>query len=173
MGLGASLRALVGQLGGAHGDDDYDDYAGFAAPAESARGDEVQRRERSRSADYDEIYVDDSRVRSQQARERGARPLAVVRPPRVAFSLLTPQDFDDAQQIADRLRAGTPVIVDMGSCGRDLSTRLTDFCSGLTYALECSLQSIGETVVLLVPHDVELSSEATARFLEKGFFNQV
>ena len=136
MGLGASLRALVGQLGGAHGDDDYDDYVGFAAPAESARGDEVQRRERRPSADYDEIYVDESRVRPQQARERGARLLAVVRPPRVEFSLLTPQDFDDAQQIADRLRAGTPVIVDMGSCGRDLSTRLTDFCAGLTYALD-------------------------------------
>jgi cell division inhibitor SepF len=171
MALGQSLRAVVGQFGGAHGD--YYDDAAFAAPAESARGDEAPRRERGGSADYDAIYRDESRLRPRQARQRDARPLALVRPSRIEFSLVTPQDFDDAQQIADRLRADGPVIVDMGSCGRELSTRLTDFCSGLTYALECSLQYIGETVVLLVPHNVELSSEAPGGLHERRFFNQV
>lgn len=173
MGLAQSLRAVVGQFGGAR--DDYDDYAdddGFAAPAEYER-DEAQRRERGGSADYDEIYRDESLRHSPQARERAARPLAIVRPPRIEFSLVTPQDFDDAQQIADRLRAGTPVIVDLQSCGRDLSKRLTDFCSGLTYALEGSLQYIGDKVVLLAPHNVELSSEAPGGLHERRFFNQV
>jgi len=96
-----------------------------------------------------------------------------VRPPRIEFSLVTPQDFDAAQQIADHLRADSPVIVDLQSCGRDLSKRLTDFCSGLTYALEGSLQCIGENVVLLAPHNVELSSEAPGGLHERRFFNQV
>lgn len=174
MGLAQSLRAVVGQFSGAH--DDYDDYAdddAFAGPVEFESGDEAQRRERGGSADYDEIYRDESLRHSSQARERAARPLAIVRPPRIEFSLVTPQDFDDAQQIADRLRAGTPVIVDLQSCGRDLSKRLTDFCSGLTYALEGSLEYIGEKVVLLAPHNVELSSEAPGGLQERRFFNQV
>jgi len=174
MGLAQSLRAVVGQFGGAH--DDYDDYYdddAFAGPVEFERGDEVPRRERGGSADYDAIYRDESRLRPQQARQGAAKPLALVRPPRIEFSLVTPQDFDDAQQIADRLRADTPVIVDLQSCGRDLSKRLTDFCSGLTYALEGSLQFIGEKVVLLVPHNVELSSEASGGLQERRFFNQV
>ena len=174
MGLAQSLRAIVGQFGGAH--DDYDDYAdddALAGQEEFERGDEGQRRGRGGSADYDEIYRDESLRHSPPARERAARPLAIVRPPRIEFSLVTPQDFDAAQHIADRLRADSPVIVDLQSCGRDLSKRLTDFCSGLTYALEGSLQYIGETVVLLVPHNVELSSEAPGGLHERRFFNQV
>ena len=163
MGLAQSLRAVVDQFGGAH--DDYDEYDdAFAGPVELERGG---------SADYDEIYRDESLRHSPPARERAARPLGLVRPPRIEFSLVTPQDFDDAQQIADRLRADSPVIVDLQSCGRDLSKRLTDFCSGLTYALDGSLQYVGEKVVLLVPHNVELSSEAPGGVHERRFFNQV
>jgi cell division inhibitor SepF len=174
MGLAQSLRAVVGQFGGAR--DDYDAYAdddAFAGPVEFERGDEAPRRERGGSADYDEIYRDESPRHSPQARERAARPLSIVRPPRIEFTLVTPQDFDDAQQIADHLRADSPVIVDLQSCGGDLSKRLTDFCSGLTYALEGSLQYIGEKVVLLAPHNVELSSKAPGGLHERRFFNQV
>jgi len=165
MGLAQSLRAVVGQFGGAP--DDYDDYAdddAFAGPEESERGD---------SAGYDEIYRDESLRRSPQSSERAPRPLALVRPPQVEFSLVTPQDFDDAQRIADRLRAGVPVIVDLQSCGPELAKRLTDFCSGLTYALDGSLEYLGEKVVLLSPHNVELSSDAPGALHERRFLNQV
>jgi len=174
MGLAQSLRAVVGQFGGAR--DDYDDYYdddAFSGPVELESGDEARPRERGGGDDYDTIYRDESPLRPQQARLRAARPLALVRPPRIEFSLVTPQDFNDAQQIADRLRADSPVIVDLQSCGRDLSKRLTDFCSGLTYALEGSLQHIGEKVMLLAPPNVELSSEAPGSLHERRFFNQV
>jgi cell division inhibitor SepF len=173
MGLAQALRAVVGQFSGA--DDDYHDYDddAFAGLAEFERGDDAPQRERGCSADFDEIYRDESLRRSPQARERASRPLAIVRPPRIEFSLVTPQDFAAAQQIADRVRADSPVIVDLQSCGRDLSERLIDFCSGLTYALEGSLEYIGEDVVLLVPHNVELSSEAPGGLRERRFFNQV
>lgn len=173
MGLAQSLRAVVEQFSGAR--DDYDDYAdddAFAGPEESESGDEAQRRGRGGSAGFDEIYRDESLRHSRPARERAARPLAIVRPPRVELSLVTPQDFDDAQEIAARLRAESPVIVDLQSCGRDLSKRLTDFFSGLTYALEGSVQYVGETVVLLMPHNVELTSEAPGALHERRFFNQ-
>jgi len=165
MGLAQSLRAVVGQFGGAP--DDYDDYAdddAFAGPEESERGD---------SAGYDEIYRDEPLRRSPRARERDPRPLALVRPPRTEFSLVAPQDFDDAQHIADRLRADVPVIVDLQSCGPELAKRLTDFCSGLVYALDGSLELLDDRVLLLAPRDLALSSEAAAGFLEKGFFNQI
>jgi FtsZ-interacting cell division protein YlmF len=165
MGLAQSLRAAVGQFGGAP--DDYDDYAdddAFAGPEESERGD---------SAGYDEIYRDEPLRRSPRARERDPRPLALVRPPRTEFSLVAPQDFDDAQHIADRLRADVPVIVDLQSCGPDLAKRLTDFCSGLTYALDGSLEYLGEKVALLSPYNVELSSEAPGALNGRRFLNQI
>jgi cell division inhibitor SepF len=171
MGLGEALRSVVDQFGGAH--DDYDDYYeddAFAAPEDYER-DEAPRGVRG-GDDFDAIYRDAPPGRSSSA-ERAARPLSIVRLPRLGFSLVTPHDFDDAQQIADHLRAGSLVIVDLRGCERDLSARLTDFCSGLTYALDAGLQPIDEQIVLLAPHNIELSSDALGGLRETGFFNQV
>jgi SepF-like predicted cell division protein (DUF552 family) len=123
------------------------------------------------SGDYDD-YDDDEEFTASADDEHSATPLAIVRPQRLAFSLVTPQDFDAAQRIADHLRGGTPVIVDLQACGRDLAERLIDFCSGLTYALDGSVEYLGENVVLLAPHNVELSSEALGGLQERRFLNQ-
>jgi cell division inhibitor SepF len=173
MGLAQSLRSVADQFGGGH--DDYDDYYDddvYAAPAEHERG-EAPRRGRGGSAGYDDIYRDEPLYHSPPASERAVRPLALVRPPRTVFALVAPAEFDDAQHIADHLRADSLVIVDLQGCEQALTKRLTDFCSGLIYALEGSLQYIGENVVLLVPNRVDLSSEALGGLRESRFFNQM
>jgi len=147
MGLRRSLRAAALQFGGAP--DDYDDYDG-----------------------YDE-YADDEACAGPEKLERAARPLALVRPPHIEFTVVAPEDFDDAQRIADHLRAETPVIVDVRSCGPHLAKRLIDFFSGLTYARDGSLESLGDGVVLLTPHHVELSSDSSVGLQARRFFNQV
>ena len=143
MGLGRSLRAVALQFGGAS--DEYEDYD----------------------------YADDDGFAGPDESERGAHPLALVRQPHVEFTLVAPQDFDADQRIADRLRADIPVIVDLRRCGPELSKRLIDFCSGLTYARDGSLEYLGDKVVLLAPHHVELSSETPCGLQEGRFFNQV
>ena len=122
--------------------------------------------------DYDDLDHDAALAGSVEP-EGAMRPFAVVRRIHVQFSLFAPRDFDAAREIADRLRAGGPVIVDLRDCGPELSKRLIDFCSGLAYALDGRLQDVGETVVLLVPHDVELSSNAPGIVRERRFHNQV
>ena len=96
-----------------------------------------------------------------------------MRPPRAEFCLVSPAEFNDAQQIADRFRRQAAVICNLQSCETALARRLTDFCSGLVYALDGSLQRLDDGLLLLAPRDLELSSEAAAGFLEKGFFNQI
>ena len=56
---------------------------------------------------------------------------------------------------------------------QDLSKRLIDFASGLTYALDGGMQRVADKVFLLTPRNVEVSAEERARMLERGgFFNQ-
>ena len=86
--------------------------------------------------------------------------------------LVLPRSFNDAQQVADRYKNGIPVILNLQSADAELSKRLIDFASGLTYALEGGMQRIADKVFLLTPRDVELSAEDRARMLERGFFNQ-
>ena len=98
---------------------------------------------------------------------------AVVGSRRAEVCIVVTREFEDAQHIADRFRADIPVIANMQSCEAGLATRLIDFCSGLTYALDGGLQRIDDRVFLLAPRNVELSSDGTDEFLEKGFVNQV
>jgi cell division inhibitor SepF len=87
--------------------------------------------------------------------------------------LVIPRSFNDAQQIADRFKAQIPIIINLQGADTDLSKRLIDFSSGLTYALDGSMQRVADKVFLLTPRNVELSAEERAKALERGgFFNQ-
>jgi len=93
--------------------------------------------------------------------------------PPAKVHLVVPRSFNDAQQIADRFKAQIPVILNLQSAETDLSKRLIDFASGLTYALDGSMQRVADKVFLLTPRNVELSAEERARALERGgFYNQ-
>ena len=106
-------------------------------------------------------------------RERSSRLRSVDAGPPAKVHLVVPRSFNDAEQIAKRFKASIPVIINLQSADTELSKRLIDFASGLTYALDGSIQRVADKVFLLTPRDVELSAEERARALERGgFFNQ-
>jgi cell division inhibitor SepF len=86
--------------------------------------------------------------------------------------LVVPRSFNDAQDVADKFKEAIPVIINLQGAETDLSKRLIDFASGLTYALDGGMQRIADKVFLLTPRNVEVSAEEKARLIEKGFFNQ-
>ena len=65
-----------------------------------------------------------------------------------------------------------PVIVNLQGTDVELSKRLIDFSSGLTYALNGSMQRVADKVFLLTPRNVEVSAEERARLIDHGFYNQ-
>jgi cell division inhibitor SepF len=98
---------------------------------------------------------------------------AAPSPSSVKVHLVLPRSFNDAQQIADRFKIGVPVILNLQSADQELSKRLIDFASGLTYALDGGMQRVADKVFLLTPRNVEVSAEERAKMLERGgFFNQ-
>jgi cell division inhibitor SepF len=110
-----------------------------------------------------------SRSSSRRSRLRGVESGSQVR-----VHLVLPRSFNDAQQIADRFKDSVPVILNLQSADTELSKRLIDFASGLTYALDGSMQRVADKVFLLTPRNVEVSAEERARALDPtgAFFNQ-
>ncbi|HEY6067814.1 MAG TPA: cell division protein SepF [Gaiellaceae bacterium] len=113
----------------------------------------------------------------EPAQERTAvmrpRVAALPSPASVRVHLVVPRSFNDAQQIADKFKDAIPVILNLQNSDQDLSKRLIDFASGLTYALDGGMQRVADKVFLLTPRNVEVSAEERARLLERGdFFNQ-
>ena len=128
---------------------------------------------------YREREREERAERETRSSRRSSAPLtAVSSVPRVREAspvkvhLVVPRSFNDAQSIADRFKDQTPVILNLQSADPELSKRLIDFSSGLTYALNGSMQRVADKVFLLTPRNVEVSAEERARLLDRGFFNQ-
>lgn len=169
----------------------YDDFSTVhdepARPAPRASG--VRRLDRMRGGgsagvadDADDLFAEEETAPGRRARSRAASDtgatgvLRAAMPTRTPSSavkvhVIAPRAFNDAQQIADRFKNGVPVIVNLQTAEPELSKRLIDFGSGLTYALDGAMQRIAEKVFLLTPRDVEVSAEDRQRLVEQGFFN--
>ena len=131
------------------------------------------RRLRRRRDEIDDIFADDapSDRRTTVLRPVGGRG-GNGRGEGVRVHLVIPKSFNDAQDVADKFKDSIPVILNLQGSDTDLSKRLIDFASGLTYALDGGMQRIADKVFLLTPRNVEVSAEERARLIEKGFFNQ-
>jgi cell division inhibitor SepF len=136
---------------------------------------------RGRQQDFDDWTdpeAEDAAPASTAVRPRGSRrapeapPPPVRAVPSVQVHLVIPRSFNDAQQIADRFKDSVPVILNLQGADQELSKRLIDFTSGLTYALDGGMQRVADKVFLLTPRNVQVSAEERARLLERGFFNQ-
>jgi cell division inhibitor SepF len=133
----------------------------------------LPRRREEAWSDADSVYEAESDAAparsSRRSRLRGVDSSGQVR-----VHLVLPRSFNDAQQIADRFKDSVPVILNLQNADTELSKRLIDFASGLTYALDGSMQRVADKVFLLTPRNVQVSAEERARALDPtgGFFNQ-
>src|SRR5437879_13446088 len=128
------------------------------------------RRLRRRRDEFDDIFAEDEPAPGRSAtvlKPVGGRGNGDVR-----VHLVIPKSFNDAQQIADKFKDSIPVILNLQASETDLSKRLIDFASGLTYALDGGMQRMADKVFMLTPRNVEISAEERARLIAKGFFNQ-
>jgi cell division inhibitor SepF len=130
------------------------------------------RRRQGEFDDWTDAETGSARTEMTRPGTPRARSLEIVPNASVRVHLVIPRSFNDAQQIADRFKESIPVILNLQGTEADLSKRLIDFASGLTYALDGGMQRIADKVFLLTPQNVEVSAEERARLLERGFFNQ-
>ncbi len=141
----------------------------------SRRRDRQNVRRLPSSAEAEGWESEESAVASQAPprRDRSSRLRSVSAPAPAKVHLVVPRAFNDAKGIADRFKAQVPVIINLQGADTELSKRLIDFASGLTYALDGSMQRVADKVFLLTPRDVELSAEERAQALARGgFYNQ-
>ncbi|MDQ2800843.1 MAG: cell division protein SepF [Armatimonadota bacterium] len=69
------------------------------------------------------------------------------------------QSFDDARRAADGLKDGQQQIVNLEQTPPEMAERIIDFLNGSTYALEGSVEKIGEQVYLFTPNSVLIEIE--------------
>jgi cell division inhibitor SepF len=158
-------------------DDAYDDYDASIAverpAARAARGGGAVRRPQPQQYvdDYEDEVEDDyeeaPRARPTSARAQAQRDDSSVqlRPSGSSTGgtvrkltqttaepvAIRPTRYDQAKDIADLLKSGQPVAMNIGAADSEIARRLIDFASGMTYGIEGKMEKIAPGVFLLTP----------------------
>jgi cell division inhibitor SepF len=98
------------------------------------------------------------------------RSLGTAGPPRQVH-VVEPRIYDDAQEFADRLKSGVPVIINLRLTEPKHAPKILHFASGLVYGLNGRMQKVADSVYLITPFNVEISADEKRRLAEHGFFN--
>ena len=143
--------------------DDYDDYQGETREKEDPR--------------MGSIFYKDESLRRNLGSLRTSRKLLSLenlkesKKSRVAIA--EPHEFEEVQMIGDDFKENIPVIINLQNINQDLSKRVIDFCSGLTYALGGSIKKVADRVFLITPQNTLVTSSEKEILREKGLYNQL
>jgi cell division inhibitor SepF len=172
MGFMQRVKVMLG-LADEYEDEPLDDYG----PDDDELDDDRYGDERDRysapapryGSPYDSEPASVRRVTREPdlVRARKAAPLrsvapapepAPAAPPQVKIHTVEARSYAEAQSIADKFKAGQPVIINLSETDPELAKRLLDFASGLTYGLDGGLQKVSERVFMLTPKNVDVSA---------------
>jgi cell division inhibitor SepF len=162
--MAGALRKTMVYLGLAEDerDDGYESYEEYDEDS-SARQDPPARHERSAA------------VTPLPARTPVAR---VVRDVEVGalsrISTIHPRTYNEAKNIGESFREGTPVIMNLTDLDDADAKRLVDFAAGLVFGLHGSIERVTSKVFLLSPAHVEVTASEVAppKAASRAFFNQ-
>ena len=84
--------------------------------------------------------------------------------------IIDARTFSDAQLLADHIRSGTAVALDLRGAETAMVRRLVDFSSGLTYGLGGKMVKISRGVILVTPANVSIGVEERQRLIDMGLY---
>jgi cell division inhibitor SepF len=90
---------------------------------------------------------------------------------RTQITTLHPTTYNEARQIGERFRDGSPVIMNLTEMDEADAKRLVDFAAGLAFGLRGTIERVTNRVFLLSPANVQVTAEDKARIAEGGYLN--
>ena len=83
--------------------------------------------------------------------------------------LVKPEEFEDAQEIADNLISKRTVLLNIENLNKDLSRRLIDFLSGVAYAQGGNIKRVANRTYIITPYNVDILGDVLDGFNPDSF----
>ncbi len=144
-----------------------DIFKGLGKPVQDSEADDIE------DEVYDDIYGVSEELRpetepivpeeSASAIDSPARKEPNVRPApsdKVALKLLQPKSHTEATKIADQLKDGCIVLLDISSLSKENALRLVDFLAGVAYVLGGEMIKTNKNTIVVSPAGVDISGFA-------------
>ncbi len=162
--MAGALRKTMEYLGLAEADERYDDYdERDVAPVREVRASEPVTERASHGAEVTPL-------------PRRTPVAQVVRQPEVGemsrITTIHPRTYNEAKNIGESFREGTPVIMNLSDMDDADAKRLVDFAAGLAFGLHGTIERVTSKVFLLSPAHVEVESGSEPSSSQQALFNQ-
>ena len=121
---------------------------------------------------YDEV--------DESERRKNERPAAPVEPPQkppvpqrisngaLQMQLLRPTAFTEAPKVADCLKAGRAVLLNLEGMEEKDARRMIDYLAGVLYAVDGKIEHPAQRTFLLAPRGVSVASEEVDKLRGRG-----
>ncbi len=109
--------------------------------------------------EYEDEYDDYEKPAPRRAEPAASNTDKVVNihtTAQVQVVLVQPEQFEDAQSIADHLNARKTVVLNLESADKDVSRRIVDFLSGVAYANRGQVKRVAKKTFMITPYDVDV-----------------
>ena len=130
--------------------DDYDDVEEEVEDEQGKRPVLSFRRRKKEEKPADPVKLEtDSRVIPFHGRREEGETVKVIKP----------QEFNEAQIVADFLKEGKTIVVNLEGIEISQAQRIIDFIGGATFAVDGSLKAISNNIFIVAPGNIEVSGD--------------
>lgn len=84
--------------------------------------------------------------------------------------LVKPERFDDARPVADHLNSKHTVVLNLEATNKEVSRRLIDFLSGVTYANKGQIKRVANSTYIITPYNVNIMGDLLDELESNGVF---
>ncbi len=110
-------------------------------------------------------------ARNKNSANPGAgRVVSMTATTQLEVAVLQPSTYEDASEIADRLKGKKAVVVNLEDLTKEDAVKVLDFVSGVVYALEGNIQKVSGGIFLIAPYNVSIAGDVRDELKNKGFF---
>lgn len=93
---------------------------------------------------------------------RTAVPQSQARP--YTMVVVEPKDYKDAEKIADHIKGGRPILMNIEQTEEAPAERIVDFVQGVMYALDGRMDRVSDTIYLCAPNSMTVTRESFAAY---------
>jgi len=84
--------------------------------------------------------------------------------------LVKPERFEDARSVADYIKEGKTVVLNLESTNKEVARRVIDFLSGASYAKDGSLRRVANSTFIITPHTVNIMGDIIDELENNGVY---
>ncbi len=99
---------------------------------------------------------------------RNDRVVNISATTKLAVVLVKAEQFNSVVDIADHLKNKMTVVLNLETTEKDVATRMLDFLSGVTFAIEGKIKRVAKDTYLITPYNVEIVGEDLISELENN-----